>query len=392
MRKLFLTFLYVIISIYTQAQNTYEKGYYLNNGGKKTEGLIKIQDWRKNPAEFQFKTSDDAQPVRMNIDSITEFGVTGISRYIRKKVKIDRSGELISELSIYREPVFNEEVLFLRMVVEGKHRLYEYIAENNLTRYFIESDNSAIEQLIYKSYLFDNKNVGKNNDFRKQLWLHLRCEDVSMAQIEETEYERNSLTRLFEEFNQCDQTGFVSYKKKARYDDFNLTIKPGLNVSTFDIRNPVIEDQVVNIGAKAGFQIGCEVEFILPFGKARWALLVEPGYLFYEAKGSSRWTTADVTYHSVELPVGIRYYLLNGKTSRIFINGSVMVSHSINSEVFYYYQRFLLIHDNVNGSAGIGYKYKNRFSMELRAGTHRKFVVGSAEYKSISFLLGYSIL
>ncbi|MBK6345477.1 MAG: PorT family protein [Bacteroidales bacterium] len=392
MRKLYLTFLYVIISIFTLAQNTYEKGYYLNNGGQKTEGLIKIQDWRKNPADFHFKASDGSQPVRMTIDSITEFGVSGISRYIRRKVKIDRSSELVTELSIYREPVFNEEVLFLRMVVEGKHRLYEYISGNNLRRYFIESDNSAIEQLIYKSYLFDNKNVGKNNDFQKQLWLHLRCDDISMAQIEETGYDRNSLTRLFEKFNQCDHTGFVSYKKKARYDDFNLTIKPGLNISTFEIWNPVIEDQVVNIGATAGFQIGCEVEFILPFRKTKWALLVEPGYLSYKAQGSSRWTTADVKYYSVELPVGIRYYLLNSKTSRIFINGSVVFSHSINSEIFYYYQRFMLIHDKVNGSVGLGYKYKNRFSIEFRAGTHRQFDVGSAEYNSISFLLGYSIL
>ncbi|KAF0198578.1 MAG: tRNA modification GTPase [Bacteroidetes bacterium] len=392
MRKLFLTFLYVIISIFTQAQNTFEKGYYLNDGGQKTEGLIKIQDWRKNPADFQFKASDEAQPVRMTIDSITEFGVTGMSRYIRKKVKIDRSGELIGELSIYREPVFNEEVLFLRMVVEGKHRLYEYITTNNLKRYFIESDNSAIEQLICKSYLFDNKNVGKNNDFRKQLWLHLRCDDVSMTQVEKAEYEINSLTRLFEKFNQCEHAEFTRYERKARYDNFNLTFRPGLNISTFEIKNPVIEDQVVNIGAKAGFQIGCEVEFILPFRKNKWALLVEPGYMLFEAKGSSRWTTADVKYHSVELPVGIRYYLLNGKTSRIFINGSVVLSHSVNSEIFYYYQRFLLIHDKVNGSVGLGYKYKNRFSMEFRTGNQRRFEIGSAEYKSISFLLGYSIL
>lgn len=391
MKKQILTFLIIILSTNIYSQTIFEKGYYADNEGRRTDGIIKIIDWRRNPEDFQFKSSDSAQPVKMTIDSITEFGIIGKSRYIRKKVKIDRSGELIRELSVEREPLFNEEVLFLRVLVEGKHWLYEYIAGNNLRRFFIESDKTEIEQLIYKSYLFDNKNIGKNNDFRKQLWLHLRCDAISMAQVEKTYYESNSLTGLFEKFNQCDHAEFIRYDKKARYDYFNLTLKPGLNISTLEIRNPLLNNPETNIGATPGFQVGFETEYILPFNKNKWAIYAEPGFQYMQAEGSSKWSIANITYRSFEIPIGLRHYFFLGDNSKIFINGSAVISHTFNSEIIYYSQNFLIMNTNMNASVGLGYKYKNRLSMELRTGTGRDLLPWITYCNCFSFILGYSV-
>jgi hypothetical protein len=391
MKKLFLIYLFIVLSPQIFSQITYEKGYLINNEGIRTDGLLKISDWRKNPADFYFMSSEAALPVKMTIDSVTEFGIIGNSRYIRKKVKIDRSGELIRELSIIREPVFNEEVLFLRVLVEGKHCLYEYITGNNLRRYFIESDNTEIEQLIYKTYLFDNKNIAKNNDFRKQLWLHLKCDDITIARIEKIEYDSKSLALLFEKFNQCDHTAFKRYEKKARYDNFNLTVKPGINFSTFEISNPISKNLEMKIESAIGFQVGCEFEFVMPFNKYKWAIFAEPGYMSVKAEGRSKYTPADLTYHSLELPIGLRYYFFPGNNSKIYINVSAIVSNAINSEIIYYYQPFLVPGSNLNASFGLGYKYKNRFNFEVRAATKRALQPWIIDKNCISILLGYSV-
>jgi len=187
-KKSLLILFIIILSTNIYSQITYEKGYYINNKGQRTEGLIKNIDWQRNPSDFLFIQSEADQPVKMTIDSVAEFGVIGLSRYIRKTVKIDRSSELNDELSLERAPLFKEEHLFLRVLIEGKQSLYEYL-DGNLRRFFIESDKSAIEQLIFKSYLTEKNELAVNTDFRKQLWVHFRCDAITMQEIQKTDYE-----------------------------------------------------------------------------------------------------------------------------------------------------------------------------------------------------------
>jgi hypothetical protein len=393
-KKPLLIFLIIILSTSIYSQITYEKGYYLNNEGQRTEGLIKNTDWQSNPSDFLFIESETDQPVEMTIDSVSEFGVTGLSRYIRKTVKIDRSSELNDELSLERAPVFNEEQLFLRVLIEGKHSLYEYL-DGNLRRFFIESDKTAIEQLIFKSYLTEKREVASNNDFRKQLWLHLRCDAITMPEIKNTDYARKALIRLFQKFNECDNAGFVRYNNKSGYDFFNLTLRPGLNFTTLSIGNSNILNKEMKFETRPGFQFGIETEFILPFNKNKWAIIAEPGFLYYKGEGSTQSANAELNYHSFELPVGLRHYFFFGKNSSVFINGSAVFNYAFNSDIEYNTYQGLEINTNLSAAFGLGYKFKNRFSMEFRAGIMRNLLVNYyfwfTDYNCYSFIFGYTI-
>ncbi|NTW25649.1 MAG: PorT family protein [Lentimicrobium sp.] len=393
-KKLFLIFLIIALSSTIYSQITYERGYYLNKEGRRIEGLIKNTDWQSNPSEFLFKSSDSAQPVKLTIDSVTEFGVIGQSRYLNKKVRIDRSSDLISELSTIREPLFNEEQLFLKMLIGGKHSLYVYI-DGNLRRFFIESDNTEIKQLIYKNYLSGDRIIGINNDFRKQLWLHLRCDAITIAEIENTAYESKSLIRIFEKFNVCDNAVFVRYNNKSGYDFFNLTLRPGLNISTLSIGNSNILNKEIKFGTRPGFQLGIETELILPFNKNKWAIIAEPGFLYYEGEGSSQSANAEINYYSLELPVGLRHYFFFGEDSKVFINGSAVFNYAFNSDIKYNTYQGLEINTNLSAAFGLGYKFKNRFSMEFRVGFLRNLLVNYhywyTDYNSYSFIFGYTI-
>ncbi len=41
------------------AQTKFEKGFYLDNNGQKTEGLIKNIDWLNDPKKIDFKANEN---------------------------------------------------------------------------------------------------------------------------------------------------------------------------------------------------------------------------------------------------------------------------------------------------------------------------------------------
>jgi hypothetical protein len=58
MKNLLLTALLFLFS-FSYAQITFEKGYFINNSGDRTECFIKNIDWRDNPTKFEYKMQID---------------------------------------------------------------------------------------------------------------------------------------------------------------------------------------------------------------------------------------------------------------------------------------------------------------------------------------------
>jgi hypothetical protein len=85
-------------------QIVFEKGYFIDNNNSKTECLIKNYDWRTNPVKIEYKLNDSTEVQKMDITTIKEFGIYNFSRFIRAKVKIDRSSVDITNLSEKRNP------------------------------------------------------------------------------------------------------------------------------------------------------------------------------------------------------------------------------------------------------------------------------------------------
>lgn len=52
MKKLFQIFI-TLLTINCYSQISYEKGYYIDNSGQKTECLIKNNDWLRDPTDFK---------------------------------------------------------------------------------------------------------------------------------------------------------------------------------------------------------------------------------------------------------------------------------------------------------------------------------------------------
>ena len=406
MMKKRLLFLFTILSFNCYSQISFEPGYYIDNNNNKTNGLIKNVDWADNPTGFEFQLSANNDPERLDIKNVKEFGIDNTVKFIRSSVDMDRSGDNVNNLSDNIRPNFNQEELFLKVLVEGKANLYQYI-EGNLKRYFYSKGDSDIEQLIYKKYKTIEGDIRENNRFRQQLWNDLQCPDLKKNRVEKLEYKKNALTHFFEDYSKCLDTDFTNFKTKQERDFFNLTLRPRISSSSLAIHSFTSNSKETDFGSKLGFGFGLEAEYILPFNKNKWGIAIEPTYQQFKSEKTSEANDvstgqiiATVDYTSIEVPVGLRHYFFLKKDAKIFLDASFVLDFTSNSSVDYKRGNgselsSLDIDSGINLAFGIGYKQNNKYSLELRYQASREILDAysyyGSEYKTISLIFGYSL-
>ena len=196
----------------------------------------------------------------------------------------------------------------------------------------------------------------------------------------------------------------LSKKKK---DLFNLSIRPRLNNNSLSIENPTGYYKNLDFGNKLGFGIGIEAEFIFPFNKNKWSVLLEPTYQNFRSEKAINVNNVNggqlitkVDYSSIEIPVSLRHYFFINNGSKVFVNISFIFD--INSKSKIDLKRAdnstlnsLKIASGNNLALGVGYKFYDKYSLEMRYQTNRT-VLGNypswgSEYKTFSVIFGYSI-
>lgn len=394
MKKQLLFLLAIILSFNCYSQISFDKGYYIDNSNKKTNCLIENIDWKNNPTEFEYKLSENSESKKATIKSIKEFGIDNFSKYIRSIVNIDRSSENINKLTNDRNPIFKEEELFLKVLVEGKANLYLF-EDGGLRRYFFNKENTTIEQLVFKSYKTSNDKIAKNNRFKNQLWNNLKCPNFKITKVENLDYQKNDLIDFFVKYNECNGEKNINYEEKQKKDLFNLSIRPGFNSSSLSIQNSVSSSRNTDFDNEFGFRFGIEAEFIMPFNKNKWSLIIEPTYQYFKSVKEITNQSAKADYKSIEIPVGVRHYFFLNENSKIFINGSFIFDLSNDSVIDFESGTDLEIKTRNNLAFGIGYKHNDKYGLELRYQTSREilnnYIYWSSDYSTLSVIFGYSL-
>ncbi len=388
MKNLQLLLLIIICGLKGHSQITFEKGYFIGNNGIKTNCLIKNIDWKNNPSTFLYKTSENDEVKTATIKSTIEFAIDNGSKYIRKSVSIDRSSDDVRRLSTERQPIFKEESLYLKVLVEGKANLYLY-EDKNFVRFFFNKEGTPIEQLVYKRYLKPGDKIGTNGRFKNQIWNNLKCPDLKIRTVENLKYQQNVLVKFFIDYNKCIDGEFYNYVDKKKRDLFNLNLRPGINSSTYRVWDTDLEN-------KLGFRLGAELELIMPFNKEKWAFIIEPTFQSYKSEGQVDVWSADVNYKSIEIPMGFRHYFFLNQTSKIFINGFMVFDYPFSSSVdFSPYNVIPPIKSRNNWAFGLGYKLNNRVAIEFRYQTRRRMfdslLGGAGRYRTTSLIFGYTL-
>jgi len=322
---------------------------------------------------------------------------------------IDRSSDIMGKLSDVMRPEFNEEQLFLNGLVEGKASLYLY-EDGNIRRYFYQINDAGINQLIYKRYMQTKTIMRTNNQYKQQLWNELTCTTVKKSEINKSKYGKTDLVPLFIEYNKCSNSQFEDFYQKRKKDLFNLTIRDYINYSSLKIDDRLLSSSVndIDFESSIGYGFGLEVEFVLPFNKSKWAIIVEPSYQSFSGKGvidadnvTGGKLIVNVNYSSYEIQVGLRHYFFINDKSKIMANIAYVIDLSSRSSILFTRLDHSL-HSRLSLSSksgyvfGLGYKYNDIYSVEMRSfiskGVLTNYAYWNSNYNTFSIVLGYSFL
>lgn len=397
MKHLFILLTTVLLTTSSYAQITFEKGYFIDNEGKKTDCLIRNADWKSNPSKIQYKLNETSDKIEIGIDKVAEFGIDNTSKYIRSHVYIDRSSDLLGKLSNKKKAEFKQEQLFLKVLLEGKASLYLY-EHRSLVRFFYAVNQGTIKQLIYKRYRTANNQIGKNFEYKQQLWTELKCSTVTLDDIKTIRYYKNDLVKYFIKYNSFHKQETMNFERQGTRKLFKLNLQAGVGHSRFSINN-ANNTTGMNEGdfeSKTRFKFGIEAEVLMPFNKNKWAIFIAPTYQSFSSELGNNivWTAK---YNSIEAPVGIRHSFFLNEQSRLFVNGGYVLDLSFKDSGIKASNGNNLLSLKAPGNMffGLGYKHKNKVSVELRYQANREllhdYIDWNSKFNTISILFGYSI-
>lgn len=388
MKKILLLALGTMLPLISFCQITFEKGYFLTEAGQTSTALIKLNEIADNPVRIQYKLSPNGSVKTANISTIKEFAIGDFHKFIRETVEIDRSEDDFANISPTRNPVFNEETLFLRSLVEGEYSLLFY-RDGNLQRFFVRKPDGEIEQLIYKKYSTGNNIVRKNNRYRQQLLNLFACEEISQKHLKNLGYTRSELIDLFQKYHECKNQNYrVLHLEKE--GNLNIMIKAGLNFTNFGMEQDVY-NIVENFQYDIDPRIGVELEYIPPMMNRKVALYMEPSFSLYNSKkeiiiatetptpsnpggpGGYR-AEVEMNYQTLDLPLGLRYYFFLGEANntKMFFNSGASINLIFNSSTILNRGTDENSKFDFNQSwqptffGGLGIRYKEKFSLEAR--------------------------
>src|SRR5690606_15466833 len=184
--------------------------------------------------------------------------------------------------------------------------------------------------------------------YKQQLATTFKCEILSVKDFENLQYKIKELTLIFETYNSCEKSDFVSFQKvkeekieqeKGKYKGkLNLTLRPGVTFSSYYLTTDI---QREDFDDKTGYRIGLELEYLFPSKKRKWGIFIEPSYRNYESQKTIKYvdffsiqksTTVSVQKKSIDILTGPRYYFHVGEKSSIFVDISILIDTNINSK------------------------------------------------------------
>lgn len=414
MKKLLLIALLLCYS-FTNAQITFEKGYFISNDGNRTECYVKNLDWKNTPTDFKYKTQlSDSEIKTESIATTQEFGIDNETTYKRFKIKIDRSNDDPRKMTTNRNPDWKEETLFLKTLVTGDAILYSY-TEDNTNRYFYATKTVPTEQLIYVKYLTTDQNEGaekvtENNEYKQQLYKNVATTATTEKSILNLTYKKADLVAYFSKYNNISPDAMKKENAKSSKGQLLIKVTAGLGMVSSSLSNEGNSQQNTEFDNKTIFKFGAEAEYILPYNKNKWSVFINPVYQKYQ--GENDYTipsgfmafpdiqyNVKIDYNAVQVPIGLRHYMFLNEKSKIFISAAYSFDLGSNTKITYTNKtgnNITSFEGNSSGNLafGLGYNFRNKFSVEARLNTKKELVnynSYSAKYNAIDFIFAYTI-
>jgi hypothetical protein len=295
----------------------------------------------------------------------------------------------------FRDIKWNDETLYLKVLVEGDLALYQYEGTNIVKYFYSNGKHTTAEQLIFKEYV-DGTTIKNISQYKQQLYNMMKGAFPSMAKFERLKYKKDHLTDIFREYNEAVSATTTDYTKTQNQGKFALKITPGVGFTTLEIANEMIPNSYAKFDNKTSFRIGIELEYIMPFNNNKWSLFADPNYQTYKNEVAMDNYSYTLKYDFIELPLGVRHYMFLNDKSKIFIDAMYVLDFNLGgSQVQFNEQRPLEITKASNYALGVGFNYE-RLSIEARHnfvhGILRSYPAWAADFSTTNIILGYRFL
>ncbi len=93
---------------------------------------------------------------------------------------------------------------------------------------------------------------------------------------------------------------------------FHFAVQPGWYHTRLLLQFTDDRENYVGMGARTVFRPALDLEFLLPSGNDKYALVLRPSYYKYASTGTKlvrdRDVTVTVDYSAIDVPLGFRYY------------------------------------------------------------------------------------
>ena len=377
--SLMLIALCFIVSL--NAQTKFEKGLYINNSGETFEGLIKNVDWLNAPKKIDFKADENQESISLDICEVAYFEV-GAYKFKRFTVPYDKSYGEKSNPGEGREPIYEDKIVFLRLLVDGHVDLYKLGSQNRF--YFIKG-NDSIQHLIYKEYVVNNK-LRSNDSYKSQLFNVLDCNDILVEDIQNLSFTTKYLMEVFSKYNSCRGEVFYEFRESRKKQIFHLSVQPGIRFAQVNTISRKLDFLDVKYDWKPSFSVTTELEYMMPFNKNKWSVYTQLVYQSYDNEhqndnlsSSSIYYTTVADYQSIEVNLGVRYYMYFSEKSNISLNtNATLLDFPINSKI-----NSVEVNSAINFYFGLAYLHGNKYGAAIGFSTNRPVLAYNTEYSGV---------
>lgn len=331
MKNIIVLFTFLVCAS-ASSQIQFEQGYFITNSGERVDCLIKNSDWMLNPVEFDYKFNENGSVKTAGINAIKTFKVNEFY-FIKETVQVESSSDHTNSLSTARGPNFETKTVFLRLLVDGKVDLLEYVSRNK-SNFFYRLENGIIEPLIYKRFQVNHK-INKNSRYRQQLVTEFECDNMS-TDVEDVEYKRSDLKNYFRDLNKCLNSDYTIYQNTDKKSKFLIQPLVGIGYANLDVDRGLIADGTSLSGLE--YSIGVEFEHVFSFNKYKWSAVAEVAYrTFKDEQRIDKSYGADlrVNYNSILNFIGARHYFYTNQNSKFFFEGGANFDLSVGTEILF---------------------------------------------------------
>ncbi|WP_162127716.1 PorT family protein [Flavobacterium phycosphaerae] len=391
--KKYFGLLLLFFSFQLFAQKNFVKGYFIDNGGKRTECLINNANWDSNPDEIEYKLTESDIIKKATILEVKEVGAE--NEYSFKRFDVDISKSQAKVLTDDRNFIYERKTVYLKEIITGNATLYSYFQDGRL-KFFFSYDNKLPIQLEYKEFKFYNE-ILTNNNYKQQLFNSLKNGTVTESDIANLEYKSSSLIAFFIKYNGLDKNQANSNKKVFKGKvDYNLYVKAGIQKSSFSANshNSYIGDFKFKDATDLRYEV--EFEMILPVSNKSWSIFVDAYTITYKDELTRSFGKVVFEYQTIEIPLGVRYYFSLNDKSKLFINLGPQFAIPLKSD--FKMDQFQDVYGNFNYPFnfhyGIGFNFNNKFSLAINSMTKRNLMEDKGwdtNFKNYSLTLGYNL-